>query len=222
MRTASPHGVDSAGRVMENGAMNRHPSQWLILALLSLSALAQSNVPCKVTFSVVVKDDLNNMHQGFGPKTLDWYQKKMVKKYPGVCYSQSASPVVLFFSSSPAVYHGVKQYSTTETHNDPVQGTVTDTGGQQVGDVNGTVQTTTTTEHSVPYEVNYDVLYLSLEQQQPDGSWKLMHNFSGKTLHPTYYGICTHNCHPNYKLVEGAVKWLHDGGLTDPMQSVAP
>ncbi|MGH9546635.1 MAG: hypothetical protein ACRD23_15615, partial [Terriglobales bacterium] len=79
---------------------------------------------------------------------------------------------------------------------------------------------TTTTERTIPYEVDYNVLYLSVEIKGPDGTWRVAHNFSGKTLHPTFYGICTRNCHPNYNNIEKALKWLHDGGLNDPMQSV--
>lgn len=195
-----------------------------ILLLLTSLSFAQ----CKVTFSVVVKDNLNNVRQGFGPKTFEWFQKKMTRKYPDVCYSTGTPPVVLFFSAKPDTYHGIRHYSTSETHNNPVNGTVTDTTpgsptyGQQVGEVSGNVQTTTTTEHADPYEVDYDRLYLSVELAQPDQSWKVMHNFSGKTLHPTMYGICTHNCHPAYKMVEEAVKWLHDGGLNDSTQTVLP
>jgi hypothetical protein len=70
--------------------------------------------------------------------------------------------------------------------------------------------------------VDYDQLYLSIEQKQPDGTWKVVHNFSGKTLHPTMYGICTRNCHPRNKLVEDALDWLQKGGLTDARQSTLP
>jgi len=196
----------------------------LLIVLLALPCAAE----CRVKFSAVYKDDLNNVQQGFGPKTLEWYEKKMTKKYPDVCYDPGPAPVVLFFSSRPAVYHGVKKYSTTTTQDNPVHGTVTDnspgssTYGQEVGEVNGTVESSTTTEHSVPYDVDYDRLYLSVEQEQSDGGWKVMHNFSGKTLHPTLYGICTRNCRPSYALIENAVKWLHDGGLTDAKQGVLP
>jgi hypothetical protein len=199
-----------------------------ILLLLASAALAQNRSYCKVTFSVVTKDALNNYTQGLSPKAREWFQKKMTKKYPDVCYSEDAVPVVLFFSSKPAVHHGVRTYSTTTTQSNPVQGTVTDanpgssTYGQQIGQVNGTVETSSTMEHAVPYEMNYDVLYLSVEEGKADGTWQVRHNFSGKTLHPTLYGFCTRNCHPGYALIEDAVRWLHDGGLSDARQTVIP
>ena len=188
--------------------------------LLTASCLTQPTPLCKVTFSVVAKDDLNNIRQGFSPKTLEWYQKKMTKKYPDICYTPAASPVVMFFSATPATYHGVRTLST----DNPVKGSVTDsnpsspTYGQKVGEVSGSVETSS----AVPYEVDYHVLYLSLEIKLQDGTWKVAHNFSSKTLHPTMYGICTRNCHPNYSNIESALKWLHEGGLNDPTQSVLP
>jgi hypothetical protein len=184
-----------------------------VLLLGSLSCFAQSQPACKVTFSVVAKDDLNNTHQGFRPKTLEWFQKKMVKKYPDVCYSLGASPVVMFFSSRPATYHGTRTETSTERSH---------TEGQITGDVDARYSgtSTSTSTVAVPYDVDYDVLYVSLETKQPDGTWRVVHNFSRKNLHPTFYGICTKNCHPNYANIEDALKWLHEGGLNDPMQGV--
>lgn len=199
-----------------------------IFLLLASAAFAQSPSPCKVTFDVVTKDDLNNYKQGLSPKAHEWFQKKMRKKYPDICYSQDAVPIVLFFSAKPATYHGVHTYSTTTTQSNPVQGTVTDTTpgsptyGQEVGQVSGSIDTTSTTEHAVPYDVDYDMLFVSIEEAQSDGTWKVRHNFSGKTLHPTLYGFCTRNCHPTYALIEDAVRWLHEGGLSDVRQAVIP
>ena len=138
----------------------------------------------------------------------------MTKKYPDVCYvSPTQIPnVVMFFSSKPAVYHGV----TTVSNSGTVTGTTpgSDTYGQQVA--------TTETDQHVAYDVEYEQLFLSIEQKQSDGSWKVLHNFAGRTLHRQLYGVCTGNCHPNYANIEHALKWLHDGGLNDPLQSVQP
>jgi len=196
------------------------------LVLLTVSAFAQSGPSCRVTFSVVRKDSAGDLLTGFRLETRDWFQKKMAKKYPDVCYSESETGVVLFFSASPAVFHGVHTYSNTQTTQSPVQGTVTDgnvsstTYGQQVGTIEGTVQTTTTTESHVPYEVDYDRLHLAIEYKFSDG-WKPIESFDGKTLHPTYYGICTHNCHPNHSMIESAIKYLHASGLKTP-QTITP
>jgi hypothetical protein len=177
----------------------------MMIALYTLSAAAQSSSVCKVTFGVVTKDDFNNMHQGLSPKTLAWFQKKMQPKHPDLCYSDGAAPVVLFFSSKPAVYHGTRTVSNS--------GTIHDSTGQQVA--------TTETDQQVAYDVDYDLLYLSIESEQADGTWKVVQNFGGSTLHPTFSGFCIRNCHPANAAIEKALNWLEAGGLTDPTQSVA-
>jgi len=179
------------------------------------SAFAQSSQPCRVTFSVVRKDSVGNLLTGFRPETKEWFQKKMAKKFPDVCYSEGDTDTVLFFSATPAVFHGVHEYSTSNTTSAPTQGTITDTTpgsptyGQQIGTTEGTVQTTTTTEHQVPYEVDYDRLHLTIEVKIVD-KWKSVESFDGRTLHPTFYGVCTRNCHPNHSMIEEAVKYLHN------------
>ena len=127
----------------------RYLSGLLLLLLLSTSGFAQAGQTCKVTFAVTyVKMKRATFLNGFQPKTSEWFQKKMVKKYPSVCYSDDPADatVVLFFSAAPAVYHGVRTISTSDTSQSPVTGTVTDSNsGQQVGTIDGTVSTTTTT-----------------------------------------------------------------------------
>jgi hypothetical protein len=195
-----------------------------VLLLFSTLDFAQVGQPCKVTFAVVRKDEAGDLLNGFQPKTLEWFQKKMVKKYPSVCYSDDPAdaPVVLFFSAAPAVYHGVRTISTSDTSQSPVTGTVTDsTSGQQVGTIDGTVSTTTTTTSHVPYEVDYQRLHLAIEYKFSDG-WKPIESFDGRTLHPTFYGLCTRNCHPNNSMIEDAIKYLQTSGLKTPKLAALP
>ena len=178
------------------------PFFWALPVILSAVAIAQT--PCKVQFSFVFKDDLNNFKQGFTKDTEKWFAKKIANKYPDVCYSSNAQPLVLFVRAEPATYHGTRTVSN--------QGTITDSDtGQTVA--------RTQTDQTVPVTVPYHVLYLSIERKEAGDKWIVLHNFRGQTLHPTMYGICTHNCSPQRHLVESAVKWIHDGGLTDPTQS---
>jgi|SRR6266849_1435163 hypothetical protein len=172
-----------------------------LLLLLTLPAVAQN---CKYTFAIVVKDELNNIRQGVDSSTTEWLEKKMAKKYPDVCYRPGAPPLVFYVSDRPAVYHGTRTVS-----ND---GTIKDRN-------TGEVIASTESDQRVPYDVNYRKIYLSVETDDTKGGWNVAHNFQGKTLHPTLYGFCTRNCHPEQKLFEAAIKWLHDGGLGDPMQT---
>jgi hypothetical protein len=194
----------------------------LALLLFSAFAAAQTSSACKVTFGVVAEDDLDNIHQGLSPKTLQWFDKKMQPKHPDLCYSNGAAPVVFFFSTKPAIYHGTRVVTNSTTTSAPVNGTVTNTSGEEVGTFQGETQTTSTSSTAVPYEVNYDLLYLSIETKQANGTWKVVHNFGGSTLHPTLAGFCIRNCHPTNATIEKALNWIEAGGLTDPTQSVAP
>jgi len=191
----------------------------LVIMLLVGTAFAGSQPPCRVTFSVIATDEQNNAQRGFGPQTLKWFHDKIAKKYPDVCYSEQSAPIVLSLAQAPAVYKGVRHYTTTQSN--PVDGTVTSSDGTEIGKVDGTVQTST--DHAVPYDVDYKQLKLSIEQQQPDGSLKTLQIFDGKTLHgTTIFGGCTSNCHPRERLIENAVKWLHDGGLDGKASTLLP
>src|SRR5262249_53362299 len=143
-------------------------------------------------------------------------QKKVAKKYPDVCYTENpTAELVLYISMAPATYHGYRTITHQNTTQNPTSGTVTDTYGQQVGTVEGTTEVTTTSHQTVPVTVPYKVLTVTVQNGQ-----RVFHRFQGETLHPTMYGICTHNCHPVHHLIEQAVKWVHAGGLSDPRQSV--
>lgn len=162
--------------------------------------------PCAVTFSVVWKDSLNNVKQGMEPSGEKWLREKMAKKYPGVCYAQPSEnvPLVLFVTLTSATYHGTRTVSNS--------GRVTDDSGQTIAH--------TETDQEVPNSFPYAVFTLSLEQKQPDGAWKVLHNFRHNSICRTLYGQCVGNRHPNHAILEEAIKWMHQGGLSDPLQTV--
>src|SRR5690349_3715129 len=116
-----------------------------LIFLLSCAAFGQAT--CTAKFSVVLKDDLNNVKQGVSPDTLKWLENKVAKKYPEVCYASptDAPPLVFFITSSPATYYGSRTVTDSETV--PVRGTVTDQDGN-VSTVDGT--TTSTSHRTVP------------------------------------------------------------------------
>jgi len=138
---------------------------------LSLTATAAGQ-GCEANFTVVWKDQLNNVRQGLSADDLKWFQKKMAKKYPGVCYSDPSPSVPLTFFISE------------------VPGTKVIDG----------------TEHSRP------TFYLSLERRNGD-KFVVLHTFSQRDC-PI--------CHPQHDVIEDAVKWIHNGGMTDPKQGVVP
>ena len=197
-----------------------------MLAALSVlfvtSASAQSKPSCTY-FTVVTKDKLNNIKQGLSADDVKWFQQKLAKKYPGVCYAEPAPtvPVVFFITVTPDVYHGTRVVNQTSTHSDPVSGTVTDQSGD-TSQVNGSVETTTTSSTAVPYSVPYGIYTLSVERRRSDGKFDEAHRFQQKGLYNTLYGIPLggKGHHPVHTVIEDAAKWINSGGLSDPLQGV--
>jgi hypothetical protein len=173
---------------------------------------------CSTTFTVVWKDQLGNIKQGLSDSTVKAIRKKLSKEYPDVCYVEPDPSVALVFyvSISSSTYHGSR--TVTSQSAAPVSGTITDPSGN-VSTISGTE--TSTTSSSEPVEFDYPVALLSIEVRQPDKTFKVVHRVQRKGLCPTYFGVCIANRHPNISLIEDAAKWLHDGGLTNPLEGVA-
>ena len=47
----------------------------------------QKTAPCTVTFSLAERDTLGNVNVGFSPDGQKWFDQKVGKRYPNVCYS---------------------------------------------------------------------------------------------------------------------------------------
>lgn len=197
----------------------------LTTPLPAFAANDKNDAVCKVTFSVATEDTLSNVKQGLSKKDAEWFQKKIHKKYPDVCYAQpgSGASVFFFIIVTPDAYHGTRVETTTSTHDDPVSGTVTDQEGN-TANVDGTVTTTTETSAAVPYTLNYGIFTLTIETAEPGGKWKTAHRFEQKGLYTTFYGIPLggKGYHPLHAVIEEAAKWVHQGGLSDPLQMALP
>ena len=80
--------------------MTRWTALLTLLLVLGHNTLAQSQSPtrnCKVRFTVVRKDVLNNVQQGLAKDDLKWMQTKMAQKYPELCYVPPDSSVRVVF-----------------------------------------------------------------------------------------------------------------------------
>jgi hypothetical protein len=145
-------------------------------------------------------------------------------KFPGVCYAEPAPniPVVFYITVAPDVYHGTQIVRHTSTDSNPVTGTVVDRSGN-TSDISGTVDTTTTTSTAVPYSVEYGIYTLSVQRRRSDGKFDVARRFQQKGLYNRIYGIgYGKGHHPTHTVIEDAVKWVNEGGLMDPKQSVLP
>ena len=197
----------------------------LVLLFILPTQAQEKTPPCKVRFSVVTEDALKNITQGLSEKDAQWFEKKIEKKYPDVCYTAPSPnvPLVFLITVTPDVYHGTRVVTSTNTQDNPVSGTVTDQNGN-TSQVDGTVTTTTTSSTAVPYDVKYGIFTLALEQAQPGGKWKVLRRFQQDGLYPTWAGIPLggKGHHPTHTVIEAAAKWIHEGGLSNPLESAAP
>jgi hypothetical protein len=181
--------------------------------------------PCQTKFTVIQEDTLKNITQGLTKKQLEWFDNKTQKKYPDVCYVPPAPnvPLVFFIIVTPDVYHGTRVETDRETHDSPVTGTVTNPDGS-TSDIDGTVKTTTTSSTAVPYTVHYGIYTLTVETGEGPDKWKVRHRFQQRGLYNTLAGIPLggKGHHPSRTVIEAAMKWIHEGGLNNPLETVAP
>lgn len=196
----------------------------LVFALLFFAATANAQTghpaSCKVLYSMIEEDTLRNVNQGLiasGIKEKDglkWLEK-MYKKYPDVCYTapNTGESVDFVIIETPAVYHGTRVE--TDSH------AVTNSSGQAETDSDGnTVQTTNSV--AVPYEAKYGVFTLTVVRKSNDGHFQPVRRFKVDGLYHMAYGISWgKGKHPVVNVMEDAIKWIHDGGLNNPMQTVA-
>jgi hypothetical protein len=198
----------------------------LILMLLAIPVGAAAKnkdngrLPCATTYSVIQEDTLGNVRQGISKaKDLKWADKDLEKKYPDVCYAAPDPSVktVFVITVAPATYNGTRVVTTTDTT--PTSGTVTDTDGN-TATYQGTQTTTSST--AVPYSFEYGKFMLTVETFDADGKPVMRRRFQQNGIYRTMYGVPLggRGHHPAKALIEDAVKWIHAGGLDDPLQSV--
>jgi hypothetical protein len=103
------------------------------------------------------------------------------------------------------VYHGTHVY----TNNSSSAAAATSDDGSAAAAAASSSSTT-----AVPYEVDYSVFILDIEQPQPDGSFRILHTLDQKGLYHTIYGIgYGKGKHPLPNVIEAAAQWLHDDYL---------
>lgn len=206
--------------------MSRKPALFL-MGLLASSCFAQGQQPggkCQYNFTVVREDALHNVTEGLSKNQRKWFEKKIQEKYPDVCYEapDSTIRIVFFITDTPSVYHGTRVITSQQTESNPVDATVTDDSGN-TSQVSGRMTTTSHSSYSVPYSVKYGIYMLTVELKQSNGTFKPVHRFQQDGLYRRVYGIpFGKGHHPTRAVVEAAVKWIHGGGLTDPLESLAP
>lgn len=160
---------------------------------------------CKVTFSVVYLDRLNNTNNGIPKNSLKDVEKKL-SAYGDVCYAgEKRADLVFFIHTTPAIYHGTHVY----TNNSTSAAAVTDGNGNAAAAAASSSSTI-----AVPYSVDYSVFLLDIETQQPDGSFRIVRTLDQKGLYHTIYGIgYGKGKHPIANVIDAGARWLHENNL---------
>jgi hypothetical protein len=70
----------------------------LAIAFVALPSDAQSTHGiCSIKFSIAERDSLGNVNVGFSPDGQKWFEKKIAKKYPSVCYAKQEPNYGIWF-----------------------------------------------------------------------------------------------------------------------------
>ena len=203
--------------------MKRGLTILILLCAAALAAAAKNNpiIPCQFYFNVVTQDRLKNVSKGLSAENAEWFQKKILAKYPGACYAPpaQAAPIVFFITVTPDTFHGTRIVNNTSTESNPVSGTITDEDGN-TSHVSGTVETTTTSSTAVPYSFEYGIFTLTVERRRSDGQFDVLQTFQQKGIYNPLYGIPLggRGHHPFRAVIEDAVKWVNAGGVTGESQ----
>jgi hypothetical protein len=165
----------------------------LLFVLCASSAFAKKPKapPCQITFSVVWRDQLNNLNQGLVPKDVKWFESQIQKKYPNVCYKAPSPdvPVVFFIGITTETYRGGRTLYSADSNS------------------------TTTT---VPLQFEYPVLTLSVETLEGD-KVTVHQNFRREGI-CRVLSVVMGMCDVHQDIIEDAAKWVANGGLTNPLQ----
>lgn len=196
---------------------------------------ANPSVPssCRVLYSMVEQDALHNLNQGLPAsgikdKNGQKWLEKMYKRYPDVCYvaPNRGASIVFFIAATPAVYHGTTVESQTQSTQYSTSGTITNSNGNSA-DANANTMETSQGYVDVPYEVDYNSFTLTVERLVVDRKtgerrYMALRRFRVDGLYHVVYGFSWgKGKHPITNVMEEAIQWIHDGGLSNPAQSVA-
>jgi len=129
--------------------------------------------------------------------------------------------IVFVIVATPAVYHGTRIETETHDTQSNTTGTITDDQGNSA-DINATTTGTAQSSVAVPYEVQYDFFTLTVEKRLAEGKFEALRRFKVDGLYHYAYGFSWgKGKHPIANVMEDAIRWIHEGGLNNPLQTVA-
>lgn len=104
--------------------MNRYLAALLLTACLvtAFSHAQQRDVPCTIKFSFAQRDQLGNVDVGFAPSDQRWFEKKVMKQYPGICYVDQKTNEGIWFYLHESTQDRDSATATTQTSPDGLGG----------------------------------------------------------------------------------------------------
>ena len=99
--------------------MNRYwTALFLAVCLVTSPSHAQQKaISCTIKFSFAQRDTLGNVDIGFAPADQHWFEKKVTKKYPNVCYTDQKANEGIWFYLSKSTED--RDSATAITHTNP-------------------------------------------------------------------------------------------------------
>ncbi len=175
------------------------------ITLLLLSAVAtlpspaqKKTVPCTIKFSFAQRDPLGNVDVGFSPDDQHWFEKKVLKQYPNVCYLNQKSN------------EGIWLYLSISTQNQDSATATTRTTPDESG---GATSHTTVTSQSTAYPT----FTLKIGRFH-DGNLEVLRTFQRtKALsNGTVTGLVRSFGNPEHDVILDAFDWLESSGIDAP------
>lgn len=163
----------------------------VVIGLTTLSSQAQMSVSCKIKFSLAERDTLGNVNVGFDSNEQKWFEKKVEKQYPTICYADQKTNEGIWFYISVSTQNQDSATATTRTTPDGIGGT--------------TSRTTV-----IPQTRTYPVYTLKIGRFH-DGKLEVLRTFQrtkASSYSGTVIGLVGSFGNPEHNVILDGVNWL--------------
>jgi len=183
-----------------------------------IATKSSASPACKYRFSVTTKDLENNITQGLPSEYSEWFEQKVRKKYPDICYVAPGSdaPIMFFITLAPYVYAYRFDDPMYEMRRSDPNGTVPPESDDDLVDM-----MKSSPDRKSPALNLYDnntkrndkTFTLTVAIAQAGGTWKLSRRF----YHGAYWNLVpgVPPAHPAQDVLRDTAKWLHNSGLNN-------
>ena len=172
---------------------------------------------CKYRFLVTTMDLENNITQGLPSEYSEWFEQKVRKKYPDICYAAPGSDatIMFFVTLAPYVYVDYRDDATYELRRSDPNGTVPPESDDDLVEM---MKSSPDRKNPAPTlynntKRNDKTFTLTVAIAQAGGTWKLIRRFYRGGYWVLTPGVPP--AHPAKDVLREATKWLHNSGLNN-------